>query len=104
MKANEAAIGKSRLKNYNELNDNKQVLIVPNPNSQSASVLGISISITKNCLCVSVLLNTLDIPVTIQRGICTAGEKKCEMTENALKNEILNCPNLKEKIFILSRL
>ena len=41
LKAIEAAIVKSRLKKYNELNDNKQVLIVPNPNSQSAAVLGI---------------------------------------------------------------
>ena len=52
----------------NELSDNKQVCRVPNPNSQSAAVLGRSFSITKSGLCVSVLLNTLDIPITIQRG------------------------------------
>ena len=68
LKANEAAIVSLRMKNYNELSDNKQVCIVPNPNSQSAAVLGRSFSITKSCLCVSVLLNTLDIPITIQRG------------------------------------
>ena len=62
---NEAAI--VGLRNDNELSDNKQVCIVPNPNSQSA-VLGRSFSITKSGLCVSVLLNTLDIPITIQRG------------------------------------
>ena len=68
LKANEAAIVSLRMKNYNELSDNKQVCIVPNPNSQSAAVLGRSFSITKSGLCVSVLLNTLDIPITIQRG------------------------------------
>ena len=65
LKANEAAIVSLRMKNYNELSDNKQVCIVPNPNSQSAAVLGRSFSITKSGLCVSVLLNTLDIPITI---------------------------------------
>ena len=67
LKANEAAIVGLRMKNYNELSDNKQVCIVPNPNSQSAAVLGRSFSKTKSCLCVSVLLNTFDIPITIQR-------------------------------------
>ena len=68
LKANEAAIASLRMKNHNELSDDKQVCIVPNPNSQSAAVLGRSFSITKSGLCVSVLLNTLDIPITIQRG------------------------------------
>ena len=68
LKANEAAIVSLRMKNYNEVSDNKQVCIVPKSNSQSAAVLGRSFSITKSGLCVTVLLNTLDIPITIQRG------------------------------------
>ena len=68
LKANEAAIVSLRMKNYNELRDNKQICIVPNPNRQSAAVLGRSFSITKSGLCVSVLLSNLDIPTTIQRG------------------------------------
>ena len=64
LKANEAAILSLRMKNYNELSDNKQVCLGPNPNSQSAAVLGSSFSITKSGLCVSVLLNT---------GICFTG-------------------------------
>ena len=43
LKANEAAIVSMRMKNYNEISDNKQVCIVPNPNSQSAAVLGRSL-------------------------------------------------------------
>ena len=68
LKAIEAAIVNLRLKNYNELSDNKQVCIVPNPNSQSAAILGRSFSITKSGLGVSVLLNNFNIPITIQRG------------------------------------
>ena len=68
LKSNEAAILSLRMKNYDELSDNKQVCIVPNPNCQSAAVSGRSFSITKSGLCVSVLLNTLDIPIRIQRG------------------------------------
>ena len=39
LKANEAAIVSLRMKNYNELSDNKQVCIEPNPNRQSAAIL-----------------------------------------------------------------
>ena len=97
-----------RMRNYNELSDNKQVCIVPNPNCQSAAVLGISFSITKSGLCVSVLLNSLDIPITIQRGR-TLGyalpvKTRYEMTENVKENEVLECPNHRDKICILRRL
>ena len=68
LKANEAALVSLRMKNYNELSDYRQVCIVPNSNSQSTAILGRSFSITKSGLCVRVLLNTLDIPITIQRG------------------------------------
>ena len=39
LKANEAAIVSLRKKNYNELSDDKQVCIVPNPNSQRKVLL-----------------------------------------------------------------
>ena len=96
LKANEAAIVGLRMKNYNELSDSKQVCIVPNPNSQSAAVLGRSFSITKSGLCVSVLFNTLDIPITIQRG----RKLGYEMTENVKENEVIECPNHRDKIWI----
>ena len=38
LKAIEAAMVSLRMKNYNELSDNKQVCIVPNPNSQKAAI------------------------------------------------------------------
>ena len=86
LKANEATIVSLRMKNYNELSDNKQVCIVQNPNSQSAAVLGRSFSITNSGLCSSVLLNTLDIPITIRRGrklgYALSRKFRFEMTEN----------------------
>ena len=108
LKANEAAIVGLRMKNYNELSDSKQVCIVPNPNSQSAAVLGRSFSITKSGLCVSVLLNTLDITITIQMGrklgYALPVKTRYEMTENVKENEIIECPNHRDKICILRRL
>ena len=97
LKANEAAIVSLRMKNYNELSDNKQVCIIPNLNSQSAAVLGRSFSITKSSLCVSVLLNTLDNTIIIQRGrklgYALPVKTRYEMTENVKENEVLDCPS-----------
>ena len=108
LKANDAAIVSLRMKNYNELSDNKLVCIVPNPNSQSAAVLGRSFSITKSGLCVSVLLNTLDIPITIQRGrklgYALPVKTRNEMTEISKQNEVVDCPNHRDKICIMRRL
>ena len=108
LKANKAAIVSLRMKNHKELSDNKQVCIVPNPNSQSAAVLGRSFSITKSGLWVSVLLNTLDIPITIQRGMklgyALPVKTRYEMTENPKQNEVIDCPNHRDKICILRRL
>ena len=57
-----------RMRNLNSLSDSKQVCLVPNPNNQSSVILGWSFSVTRNGLCVSVFLNTLDTTVSIQRG------------------------------------
>ena len=90
LKANEAAIVGLQIKNYNERSDDKQVCIVPNPNSQSAAVSGRSFSITKSGLCVSVMLNSLDIPITIQRGrklgYALPVKTRYEMTKNVKEN------------------
>ena len=108
LKANEAARVNLRMKNFNELRDNKQVCIVPNPNSQSAAILGRSFSITKSGLCFSVLLNTLVIPIRIQRGrklgYALPVKTRYEMTENVKENEVLDCPNHRDKMCILRRL
>ena len=108
LKANEAAIVSLRMKNYNKLSDNKQVCIVPNPKSRSAANLGRSFSITKSGLCVSALLNTLDIPITIQRGrklgYALPVKTPYEITEYVNEKEFLDCPKHRDKICILRRL
>ena len=108
MKVNEAAIVSLRMKNYIELSDNKQKCIVPNPNSQIAAILGSFFSITKSGLCVGVLLNTLDIPITTQRGrnlgYALLVKTRYDMTENVKENEVLGCPNHRDKTCIMRRL
>ena len=54
-----------KMRYLNSLSDSKQVCLVPNPNSQSSVILGRSFSVTRNGLCASRLLNTLDTTVTI---------------------------------------
>ena len=63
-------IGKAtfRKRNFNELSNDKQLCLVPNPNSKSSIILGRSFSLTQRGLCVSVLLNIEATTVTIQKG------------------------------------
>ena len=64
----QAVVAIFRVRNLNSLSDSKQVCLVPNPNSQSSVILGRSFSVTRNRLCVGVLLNTLDTTALIQCG------------------------------------
>ena len=59
-------------------------------------------------LCVSVLLNTLDITITIQRARkledALLVKTRSEMPENKKEYEALDCANHRDKICILRRL
>ena len=68
LKPNQAVIATFRMRNLNELSNDRQVCLVPNPNSKSSVILGRSFSLTQSGQCVSVLLNTEATTVTIQRG------------------------------------
>ena len=85
-----------RMRNLNSLSDSKQVCLVPNPNSQSSVILGRSFSVTRNGLCVSVLLNTLDTTVSIQRGKKLAYgflmRTDYEETQNLKRYSVKDCP------------
>ena len=61
-------VAKFRIKNPNKLSNDRQVCLVPNPNSKSSAILGRSFSLTQSGLCVNMLLNTEATTVTIQRG------------------------------------
>ena len=85
-----------RMRNLNSLSDSKQVYLVPNPNSQSLVILGRSFSVSRNGLCVSKLLNTLDTTVSIQRGkklgYALPMRTDYEKTQNLKKHSVKDCP------------
>ena len=70
--------------------------MVPNPNSQKSVLLGRSFSVTRNGLCVSVLLNTLDTTVSIQRGkklgYALTMRTDYEETQNLKRYSVKDCP------------
>ena len=92
----QAVVAIFRMRNLNSLSDSKQVCLVPNPNSQSSVILGRSFSVTRNGLCVSVLLNTLDTRVSIQRGkklgYALPMRTDSEETQNLKKYSVKDCP------------
>ena len=67
LKPNQAVVATFRMRNLNELSNDRQMCLVPNPNSKSSAILGRSLSLTQSGLCVSVLLNTEATTVTKQR-------------------------------------
>ena len=68
LKPNQAVVATFRMRNLNELSNDRQECLEPNPYSKSSAILGRSFSLTQSGLCVSVLLNTEATTVTIQRG------------------------------------
>ena len=97
-----------RMRNLNSLSDSKQVCLVPNPNSQSSVILGRSFSVTRNGLCVSVLLNTLDTTLSIQRGkkfgYALPMRTDFEETQNLKKYSVKDCPYHAKENKILKRI
>ena len=67
LKPNQAVVATFGTRSLNELSNEGQVCLVPNPNSKISAILGRSFSLTQSGLCVSVLLNTEATTVTIQR-------------------------------------
>ena len=84
------------MRNLNELSSDRQVCLVPNPNSKSSANLGISFSLTQSGLCVSVLLNTEAAMVKKQRdkklGYALPPSTEYRSLENFKKFELTECP------------
>ena len=97
-----------RTRHLNSISDSKQVCLVPNPNSQSSVILGRSFSVTRNGLCVSVLLNTLDTTVSTQRGkklgYALPMRTDYEETQNLKKHSVKDCPYHANNFKILKRI
>ena len=108
LKPGQAVVAIFRMRNLNSLSDSKQVCLVPNPNSQSSVILGRSFSVTRNGLCVSVLLNTLDTMVSFQRGkklgYALPMRTDYEETQNLKKYSVKDCPYHANKDKILKRI
>ena len=95
------------MRNLNSLSDSKQVCLVPNPNSQSSVILGLNFSVTQNGLCASVLLNTLDTTVSMQRGkkigYALPMKTDYEETQNLKRYNVKDCPNHADDVKFLKR-
>ena len=95
IKSLQAVIATFRMRNQNELSNNRQVCLVPNPNSKSSAILGRSFSLTHG-LCVSVLLNTEATTVTIQRekklGYALPLNTDYQSVENFKRFDVAKCP------------
>ena len=104
----QAEVAIFRMRKLNSLSDSKQVCLVPNPNSQSSVIVGRSFSVTRNGLCVRVLLNTLDTTVSIQRGkklgFALPIRSDYEETQNLKNHSVKDCPYHAKKDQILKRI
>ena len=82
--------------------------MVPNPISQSSVILGRRFSVTRNGLCVSVLLNTLETTISIQRGkklgYALPMRTDYEETQNLKKHSVKDCPYHANKDKILKKI
>ena len=92
----QAVVAIFRMRKLSSLSDSKQVCLVPNPNNQNSVILGGSFLLTRNGLCVSLLLNTLDTTVSIQRGkklvYALPMRTDYEETQNLKKQSVKDCP------------
>ena len=93
------------MRNFNSLNDSKKVCFVLYPNSQSSVIFGRSFSVTRNGLCVSVILNTLNTTVSIHRGKKLGDalpmRTDYEETQSLNRYDVKNCPYHANKYIIL---
>ena len=107
LKPNQAVVATFRMRNLNELSNDRQVCLVPNPNSKISAILGRSFSLTQSGLCVSVLLNTEATTVTIQRGkklgYALPLNTDFQSVENWKKFDVTKCPLHANQECILKR-
>ena len=96
LKPNQDVVATFRMRNLNELSNDRQVCRVPNPNSKSSAILGRSFSLTQSGVCVSLLLKTEATTVTIQRGnklgYALPLNTDFQSVENLKKFDLIKCP------------
>ena len=108
LKPHQAVIAKIRMRNQNDFNNNRQVCLVPNPNSKSSAILGRSFSLTQSVLCLSVMLNTEATTVTIQRekklGYAMPLNTDYQSVENLRRSDVTKNPLHANQECILKRI
>ena len=108
LKPGQDVVAVFRMRNLNSLSNSKQFCLAPNPNTQSAVILGRSFSVTRNGLCVNVLYNTLDTTVSIQHGQKLVNallmRTDFEETQNLRRYSVKNCPYHANSDKILQRI
>ena len=96
------------MRNLNELSNNRQVCLVPNPNIKSSANLGRRFSLTQSGLCVSPFMNTEATTVTIQRGkklgYALPPSTEYRSVENFKKHEVTEYPLHASQECILKRI
>ena len=96
------------MRNLNSLSDSEQACLIPEPKSQSSVVLGRIFSVTRNGLCVSVLLYTLDTTVSIQRGrklrYALPMRPDYKYTPNLSMRRVEDCPTYANKDLVFKKL
>ena len=96
LKPNQVVVATFKMRNFNELSNDRQVCLVLNPNSKSSAILGRRFPLTQSGLCVSVLLNTEATTVTIQRGkklgYALPVNTDFQNAENLKKFDAAKCP------------
>ena len=107
LKPNPGVVATFRMRNLNELSNDRQVCLVPNLNSKSSAILGRNFSLTQSGMCVSVLLNTEATTVTIQRGkkldYALPVNTEFQSVENLKKFDVTKCPLHANQECILKR-
>ena len=107
LKPNQAVVAKFRMRNLNELSNDRQECLVPNPYSKSSAILGRSFSLTQSGLCVSVLLNTEATTVTKQRGkklgYASPLNTDFQSVVNLKKFDVTKCPLHADQECIMKR-
>ena len=108
LKPNQAVVATFRMRNLNELSNDRLVCLVPNPNSKSSAILGRSFSLTQSGLCVTVLLNTEATTVTKQRGkkpgYALPLNPDFQSVENLKTFDVTKCPLHANQECILKRI
>ena len=101
LKPNQAVVATFRMRSFNELSNDRQVCLVPNPNNKSSAILGRSFSLTE-CV-VEHRSNNSDNTEGKEAWLRIASEHRFESVENLKKFDVTKFPLHANQECILKR-